>query len=59
MKTVSIRVAVPVELQREFKAATAANGETMTRVLLIAIREYVGRRRKEERAQRPWKEAQG
>ena len=41
IETVSIRVEVPRPLQREFKAACAADGLTMTWVIVNAIKSYL------------------
>ena len=41
----NVRVRMEDELHREFKAATAADGTTMTRVILVAIAAYLERRR--------------
>jgi len=51
METVSIRIAVPADLQREFKAACAADGVTMTQVLLTEIRAHLAQRRTVMQAQ--------
>lgn len=40
-KPMRLNFIVPVELQRAFKAATAARGESMTDVLLAFIEDYV------------------
>ena len=44
MNTISIRIDVPADLHRRFRAIVAAEGGTVKREVVSAINEYVSRR---------------